>query len=123
MLDAGRLIMPLTAADKPLFDNSNRSKIMFPMYDGGKIVRVVVSSRIIRKLALQDGNRSLSSDAAFDKYRGKVEEAASRKYDAGILKDGKVHVLRSDIWPNGPSALFKKVFGFFQPKALRAERR
>ena len=46
--------MPLMGADKPLFDNSNRSKIMCPMYDGGKIVRVVVSSRIIRKLALQD---------------------------------------------------------------------
>ena len=115
--------MPLMGADRPLFDNSNRSKIMFPMYDGGKIVRVVVSSRIIRKLALQDGNRSLSGDADFDKYRGKVEEAASRKYDAGILKDGKVHVLRSDIWPNGPSAMLRKVFGFFQTKALRAERR
>ena len=110
--------MPLMGADRPLFDNSNRSKIMFPMYDGGKIVRVVVSSRIIRKLALQDGSRSLSSDAAFDKYRGRVEEAANRKYDAGILKDGKVHVLRSDIWPNGPSAILRKVFGFFQTKAM-----
>jgi hypothetical protein len=111
--------MPLTSADKPLFDNSTRSKIIFPMYDGGKIVRVVVSSRIPRKLAILDGNRALKGNAAFDKYRGTIEEAASRKYDAGLLKDGKVHVLRSDIWPNGPSAMLRKVFGFLLPKAGR----
>ena len=116
--------MPLMGADRPLFDNSNRSKIMFPMYDGGKIVRVVVSSRIIRKLALQDGSRSLSSDAAFDKYRGRVEEAASRKYDAGILKDGKVHVLRWNIWPNGPSAILRKGLRLFPAQGrARVKRR
>ena len=113
--------MPLTAPGKPLFENFKRSKIMFPMYDGGRIVRVVVSSRILKKLAAQDGNRSLSGDAAFDKYCGMIGEVASRKYDDGLLVDGKVHILRSDIWP-GPSAMLKRMFSYFRPKSLRGLR-
>lgn len=73
-------------------------QIRFPMRDGDKQIQCAANDEAIHAIASRDGHHPDAVPDLFRLYRDRLEQAASKKYDAGRIEvDGSVLVTKDDI--------------------------